>query len=192
MNTPAHLLLAAAVFAKPDSPKITTAAITGALLPDISLYAMASFSLFILGNTPNHVFAVQYFSDSWQQVFAIDNSFILWGMIAAFALWARKPWLIALTGSAILHLSFDFPLHHDDARMHFWPVSNWIFESPLSYWDSNHYGRIISGLEQLMVVGIFALLWRRFKTPRIRALFAVLTIVELAPIIIFGLMFQHH
>jgi len=192
MNTPAHLLLAAAVFAKPECPKITTAAITGALFPDISLYIMASFSLLVLGNTPNHVFNVQYFSPLWQQVFAVDNSFILWGMLAAFALWARKPWLIAFTGSAILHLCFDFPLHHDDARMHFWPVSNWIFHSPISYWDSNHYGQIISVLEQLMAVGLFILLWRRFKTPKIRAFYALLTAIELAPIIIFALLPPHH
>ncbi len=189
MNTPAHLLLAAAVFAKPECPKITVSAITGALLPDVSLYVMAGFSLFILDNSPGYVFATQYFSTNWQQVFAIDNSFILWAILGGLALWLRKSWLIALTGGALLHLCFDFPLHHDDARMHFWPVSTWVFESPLSYWDSQHFGGIISLLEQLMVISILVLLWRRFKTVPIRVFYILLTVAELAPVIIFALMF---
>ncbi len=189
MNTPAHLLLAAVVFAKPDSPKITAAAITGALLPDLSLYLLAGFSLFVLGNGHDYVFNQQYFSPLWQQIFAIDNSFILWGLLAGFAFWARKPWLVALTGSAILHLCFDFPLHHDDARMHFWPVSNWIFESPISYWDSRHYGQIISVLEYILVIGVFIVLWRCFKSPRMRMVYALLATIEIAPIVIFTLFF---
>jgi hypothetical protein len=189
MNTPAHLLLAAGVFAKPDSPKITTTAIIGGLLPDISLYLMAAYSLFINGHGPDYVFNVQYFSDSWQQIFAIDNSFILWGIFLGFALWQRNGWLIALTGGAILHLCLDFPLHHHDARQHFWPISNWVFHSPFSYWDSNHYGTVISALEQTFVVVIWVVLWRRFTSTKMRIFFTSLAFIELAPILIFGMMF---
>lgn len=189
MNTPAHLLLAAGVFAIPDKPKITTAAILGGLLPDLSLYLMAGFSLLILGNSPDYVFDTQYFSTSWQQVFAIDNSFILWGLLFGFAIVRRNGWLIALTGGALLHLGFDFPLHNDDARRHFWPLSNWVFHSPVSYWDSNHYGNIIAVLEQIFVISILTSLWRRFKSPKMRALYTAIALVELAPAIIFGLMF---
>lgn len=189
MNTPAHLLFAAGLFAKPDSPKITVAAMIGGLLPDLSLYIMASFSLFILGNSPAYVFDVQYFSPLWQQIFAIDNSFILWGIVCVTAVYIKKPWLIALSGSALLHLCFDFPLHHDDARQHFWPISNWVFESPYSYWDKNHHGGIISIIEQVLVIVIWAFLCRRFKSTKMRALFTALALMEVAPIIIFGLMF---
>ncbi len=189
MNTPAHLLFAAGAFAKPDSPKITTAAMIGGLLPDLSLYIMASFSLFILGNSPAYVFDVQYFSPLWQQIFAIDNSFILWGIMLATAIWVKKPWLIALSGGALLHLSLDFPLHHDDARQHFWPITDWVFESPYSYWDKNHHGGIISIIEQILVLGVWIFLWRRFKSIRMRTIYTVLALMEAAPIIIFGLMF---
>jgi hypothetical protein len=189
MNTPAHLLLAAGVFAKPDSPKVTAAAIIGGFLPDLSLYLMACVSLFILGNDPNHVFNVQYFSESWQQVFAIDNSFILWGILFAITLWRRLDWGIAVTGGALLHLSFDFPLHHDDARQHFWPLTSWVFESPVSYWDKAHHGGIVSALEQTMVLGVLILLWRRFKSTKMRIFFTVIALIEIAPIIIFWWMF---
>jgi hypothetical protein len=188
MNTPAHLLLAAAVFAKPDSPKITSAAIIGGLIPDVSLYVMAAFSLFVLGNTPDYVFNVQYFSDNWQQVFAVDNSFILWGILLAFALWIKKDWLIALSGGAFLHLCFDFALHRNDARMQFWPLSDWVFRSPFSYWDNAYYGATISTLEQSLVLGLLFLLWRKFKSLKMRIFYAILAALNVAPHIIFGLM----
>jgi len=34
-----------------------------------------------------------------------------------------------------LHALFDFPLHHDDGHRHFWPFSEFRFDSPVSYWD---------------------------------------------------------
>lgn len=188
MNTPAHLLLAAGVFAKPDCPKVTAAAIIGGLLPDLSLYILTTTSLFLLGNNPDYVFDVQYFSDSWQQIFAIDNSFILWGILLGVAVWLRAAWFIVLSGSAVLHLCFDFPLHHDDARPHFWPLSDWVFQSPLSYWDSAHYGIIISVFEQTLVIGVLILLWQRFKSARMRAFFTIVALLEIAPVIIFGMM----
>jgi len=71
LNTPAHLIVAAAVFAKPNQPKIIWAALIGGVLPDLSLYALAAWSMFIQGNSAQHVFDVQYFSADWQQIFAI-------------------------------------------------------------------------------------------------------------------------
>ncbi|WP_328795072.1 hypothetical protein [Jannaschia marina] len=41
MNTPAHLIIGLAAFGKPGRPRVTAAALCGALLPDLSLYLMA-------------------------------------------------------------------------------------------------------------------------------------------------------
>lgn len=101
---------------------------TGAVLPDLSLYLMAGTALFILGIAPQVVFDELYFSRAWQTVFAIDNSFVVWGVLLALALYHRVQWAVALTGAAMLHLSLDFPLHHDDGRPHFWPFSDWVLK----------------------------------------------------------------
>ena len=53
----------------------------------------------------------------------------------------------------ILHCLTDLPLHHDDAHAHFLPLSNWRFESPISYWDARHHGRLIAAVEMLFVLG---------------------------------------
>nr|WP_309501417.1 hypothetical protein [uncultured Roseovarius sp.] len=90
MNTPAHLIFAAAAFAKPGAPRRTWAALAGALAPDLSLYVMSIWALYVQGLDPGHVFGTLYFSDSWQNVFRVDNSFLVWGGAAGDLLVARQ------------------------------------------------------------------------------------------------------
>ena len=161
MNTPAHLLLGAAAFARPGTTKVLIAALFGALAPDLSLYLMAGTALFMLQIPPQIVFNELYFSDAWQTVFAIDNSFLVWGALCAIAVWRQAPWAVALTGAALLHLALDMPLHHDDGRPHFWPLTSWVFESPYSYWDRAHGAMWIAPIEAVLAVVAAAWLWWR-------------------------------
>ena len=101
MNTPARLIFAAAAFGKPDQDKVTRAALIGGFLPDLLLYLMAWVSIFMLGITPEHVFDVLYFSDAWQQVFAIDNSFVLWGIALAASLYLHPPFGLRSVGELV-------------------------------------------------------------------------------------------
>ncbi len=133
----------------------------GALLPDLSLYVMAGTALFVLGIPPQIVFDELYFSQSWQTVFAIDNSFLVWGVALALALWSRSESAIALVAAALLHLCLDFPLHHDDGRPHFWPLSDWVFESPVSYWDRNRGAMWIAPAEAVVALAAAVALWRQ-------------------------------
>ncbi len=178
MNTPAHLLIGAAAFGKANQKATTIAAIFGALTPDLSLYVMVSVSIWVLNIPPGIVFNELYFSDGWQKVFAIDNSFILWGVACAVAVWRRSAIFIAFTGAALLHLVFDFPLHTDDARMHFWPVTSWVYESPVSYWDRRAYAGVVGPMEVAMSCGAAYLIWRREGSRLIIALAAALLAAE--------------
>jgi len=108
MNTPAHLIFGAVAFGKPGNPRVTTAALIGAFLPDLSLYVMVAWSIWIRGIDPNIVFHQYYYSAEWQQVFAVDNSFVLWGVLLAFAIWGKKPALIAFAGAGFVHLCLTF------------------------------------------------------------------------------------
>lgn len=56
MNTPAHLIFGLVAFGKPGAPKVTAAALAGALIPDLSLYLMAGWHLIVLQTDPNIVF----------------------------------------------------------------------------------------------------------------------------------------
>ena len=179
MNTPAHLIFGAAAFGKSGQPWVTVAALAGALAPDISLYAMAGWYLFVLGTSPQIVFDQLYFSTAWMQVFRIDNSFILWGIGFAFALWAKSGWAVAFCGAALLHLALDFPFHHDDGRPQFWPLTMWIFESPLSYWDNRRGAAWLGPLEGAACILLFVVIFRRFRSWLMRLGMGVVLALEL-------------
>lgn len=178
MNTPAHLIFGAAAFARPEKPNTLTAALAGALAPDLSLYLMVGVSIWILDVPARTVFGDYYYSDAWQSVFAVDNSFILWGVLLAVALWRKWTLVTAFAGAAVLHLCFDFPLHTHDARMHFWPVSDWVFQSPISYWDNRAHAGIVGSMEVTMSVGLAALLATRFQRLWPRLVLGVLAVAE--------------
>lgn len=204
MNTPAHLIIGAAAFARPGDKAVNSAALAGAVIPDLSLYIMAANELFILKTDPGIVFGQMYFSEEWQRIFAIDNSVFLWAtvLIAGLALQtkrdaelggaARTPrswmksfpvsanWVAVLGAAALLHIALDFPLHHDDGRAHFWPLSDWIFESPLSYWDSAHFGQIVGPLEGVLCLCLCAVLWLRFRGWLARSMIAAAGVIELS------------
>lgn len=190
MNTPTHLLVGVAAFAKPDDKAVSLAALAGALMPDASLYVMFFWHQFVIGTPPDVIFGQLYYSDYWQLIFAIDNSFLLWGgtLLAGIAL--RWQVLIAFAGAGFLHLLCDFPLHHDDARPHFWPVTMWKFESPISYWDPAHYGRVAAALEALFVVFLSVIIWRRFPSRWTRTAVVLGALLTIAPFIVFGLILQ--
>ncbi len=180
MNTPAHLIFGKAAFAQEQVRGTTAAALFGALIPDLSLYLLVGWHFLILNTPADVVFNVLYFSSSWQAIFRIDNSFLLWGIGISFAIWAKRPIWIALCGAALLHLVLDFPLHHNDGRAHFWPMSDWIFQSPVSYWNRNHHAGIVGPIEVLLVLVCSVLLYRRFKSWIKRALLGLLLMAELA------------
>ena len=179
MNTPAHLLIGAAAFSRRDERRITAAAILGGLFPDLSLYLMAGVSMFILEISPQRVFNELYYSDTWQQVFAIDNSFVLFGALLAWAIWAKRLAWIAFSGAALLHLALDFPFHGEDARMHFWPVTDWKFESPWSYWDTRAGANIIGPLEAGLSIVASVVLWVRHTSWAFRTFVLALLALEL-------------
>ncbi|MBW4707695.1 cobalamin biosynthesis protein CobQ [Roseobacter sp. YSTF-M11] len=179
MNTPAHLLIGAAALGHKGDAALVWAAMVGALLPDLSLYLLAGGALYLFDIAPSIVFNELYFSTTWQIVFAIDNSIVLWGLLVGVAIWRRVPWAIALTGAALLHLLLDFPLHHDDGRAHFWPLTGWVFESPVSYWDRDHGAMWIAPLEAFVAVGAAMLLWKRQFGWRVLVPVGVLVMAEL-------------
>ena len=161
MNTPAHLLIGAAAFSRSDKRGTRTAALAGSLLPDLSLYLLAGVALFVQRIPPQVVFDELYFSDSWQAIFRVDNSLVLWGLGLAIALWRRAAVAIAFTGAGLLHLVTDFLLHNDDARAHLWPLTDWRFISPVSYWDSAHGAHVVAPILGLLAVVAGAwLIWR--------------------------------
>lgn len=177
MNTPAHLLVGGALFGRASKTTLF-AALAGSFLPDASLYIMGGVALWILQIPPQRVFNELYFSDAWQTVFAIDNSVLVWGMLLLVALRRGSDWGVALTAAALTHIALDFPLHHDDGRPHFWPLTNWVFESPISYWDRAHGASWVAPIEAVLALIAAVAIWFSHRQVAIAICVALLLAAE--------------
>lgn len=180
MNTPSHMLIGAAAFARPASPATLLASLAGGFAPDLPMLAMVLWARRIAGVPEREVFGQLYFSDRWQAVFAVDHGFFVWGALFALALWRKLPVMAAFAGSGLMHAAADFLTHNDDARRQFWPVSDWVFQSPVSYWDARFYGGPFAIFEFALALALTGfLLWRlRGVWPR------VLVLATAAPLIL--------
>ncbi len=174
MNTPAHLLIGAAAFARPARGPTLWAALLGSLLPDLSLYVMVGASLFVLGIPEQVVFGQLYFSPAWQTVFAVDNSFILWGVTLVIGVWRGWHFLTVAASAGLLHLAMDFALHAGDGRPQFWPLSDWVFHSPVSYWNSAHHAHWVVPVSVAVCALSYVVLWQRGLSVSAKLFFAVL------------------
>ncbi|MEM7565947.1 MAG: hypothetical protein AAF321_01825 [Pseudomonadota bacterium] len=221
MNTQTHLLAAAAVLARPGRPWRNAAVLAGALLPDLSIYALFVWSR-AAGIPQETVWGELYWSQPWQAWSALSNSAPIWALLAlcawlamraertlspatfvtvalsaallvaalqtresllgvafivaigaaAFFLPARPRLasaLLVMGLAALLHLALDAPVHVDDAHRHLWPLGDWRFRSPVSYWDPDHHGRLASAVEALLGLALCVVVWRRFRSWWVRA-----------------------
>ena len=180
MNTPAHLLVGGAAFARVDKRWSLFAAMGGALAPDLSLYLLAGWHLGVLGTPAQVVFDELYFSEAWQSVFAIDNSIFVWGGLMLLGVYRKSALLKIFSASALLHIALDFPLHAGDGRPHFWPLTDWVFFSPISYWDDRFYGGLVGPAELLLAAVCAVVLFLRYRTIPARGVFLTLLALEAA------------
>lgn len=152
MNTPAHIVLNLLCVGRLDAASVIVPTVVGAILPDVPMFVMYFVAKVIWQQPERLIWTKTYHQTGWQNFIDLFNSVPLmlvglglcWGMNVQFG--------VLLFASMLLHIAGDFPLHRDDAHRHFFPLSNWRFYSPVSYWDPRYHGRIVTTLEQLAVI----------------------------------------
>ena len=177
------MLAAAALLSKPGRTARNAAILFGAVLPDLSI-----FVLFFWARAQDisqaRIWRELYWQEPWQILSAISNSFPIWTLALLIGLVARSKVVMVLAGAVLIHLVLDFPVHADDAHKHFWPLTDWRFHSPLSYWDPSHNSRYVMLAELLICTVCIAALWQRFSNWAVRAMLA-LGLVSLALVPLF-------
>jgi hypothetical protein len=183
MFTQTHLLLGAAVYARPGNRAVAIAGLLGALVPDTDVWLMFLIER-LHGASGCEVFHYRYWEPPWTTLQMVLNSIPAYLMlVAAGATFmilqgtrsrAFGLLLIAFASSALLHVSIDFMLHHDDARAQWMPLSSWIFRSPVSYWDPAYYGAAFVPFEIGLGLALVLLVGRRFGDRRLWAILAIL------------------
>jgi len=182
MNTPSHLLLHWGIRKYLKDKKeisIPKSFVFWSIAPDIWLYFCVFLYIPIstyffwnsLGYTFRHMFDTLYFYHpvwifSYNVLHAPMMLFLFFLIIKIFQNNLGKHYRILLWFIVwcILHSVFDIPLHHDDGPRIFYPFSDYMFSSPISYWDRDYYANYVSPVEICLSLSILLyILFTPFK-----------------------------
>lgn len=211
MMTQTHILIGAALFARPRRIGITVAAIAGGIIPDIAIFVMYGIEK-SKGTAESAIWNEVYWQPFWQDVVATGNSIPFYlGLLVATIGWqrirrrekrdhdeletsaepSRRGAQLGSCGvvfalACLVHMACDFPLHNDDAHRHLFPLSNFKFYSPVSYWDPKHFGLIAMTIECCLGIYLAWKLMRRFKHLAAKLAWAALALPYFAAIAFIG------
>ncbi len=174
MNTPAHILVNLAIFTRPNRAKVVSAIALGAFFPDIPIFLFYFYEKVILGNLEGAIWGVNYNESPWHILIQYAHSFVITGALGVVCYFKKWRYFAFFFASMFFHSVFDFPVHHDDAHSHFLPISQYKFQSPLSYWDPRHYGQYFMIFESVLVLVLFFRLQK--KSLKIRTWVALSTV----------------
>lgn len=138
----------------------------------------------LLGKTQSEIWDVLYFQNPTQFFDALFNSIPVYATLALigwFVLRSNKHKALAgltlvFALAALIHIATDIPVHASDAHRHLWPISDWRYYSPLSYWEADHHAAWVSMAEGLLGIGLCAILWKRFKARWVKISLGLLVI----------------
>ncbi len=165
MNTVTHLAIGGVLYGRRGKPRRLLWALAGALLPDFFIFVLFFYALFA-GIPEDVLWGQLYYSEGWTLIFSASNSIFLYGPLFLVGLWRYSDTLGPLGGAGLAHIALDLPVHHDDGHAHFWPLSDWVYESPLSYWDPGQYGSYVGAFDALLALGAGFILASRYGTRR--------------------------
>lgn len=176
MITTSHILMGAVVTTRANMrPWLIALGWLGGGFPDTSMFIMVAASRMGLAGSSNLWRKPDglYWNEPWSTLTDMLHSIPIWGAIAllGYLLWRRTSglWvnvglaLLVFSTGAFLHSIADMLTHTNDAHAHFLPLSDWHFNSPVSYWQRDHYGREFGIFEIFLNVGIVGYLIWQFK-----------------------------
>jgi hypothetical protein len=163
MFTPGHAVLNLTVLGRRRRPDLVAPVLIGAVLPDLPMFLFYFWDRAVLRVPEVVIWSERYFESGWwQTLIDLCHSLPLGLALLTVASFGHAPRVAAGAASMLLHSLVDLAVHHEDAHRHLFPLSNWRFASPVSYWDPHHYGAVAAGGEWFVVVVGSAVLWRRY------------------------------
>ncbi len=176
MNTPAHAIFNLLVLSPRRRTESVIPVAVGSLLPDLPMIWFYFHHKVVLRTSEAIIWTEAYYRPAWQALFDSFNSLPLLvpAALAAWALKARRTGLLLV--SMALHAVCDLPLHNEDAHRHFYPLSDWRFASPISYWDPGHFGFYFGLAEILLVISGTIFLLRRYRAPLAHSVVATVAV----------------
>ena len=161
--------------------------ILGGLAPDLGLYLMtglaAAYYPLTQGLSLEETFRL-VFDDLFYTSpgFIVAHNLLHAPLVIAALIgageWAKRSSRLPRTGRALqafglgcaVHTALDIPVHHNDGPLLLFPF-DWSlrFNSPVSYYDPDHYGSIVAPVDlTITVVGLAAIGWVALRRRRSR------------------------
>ena len=137
--------------------------VVGAILPDLPVFFFFAWYSLIDPTPQDIIWRSLYFDEKWQLFFNLFNSIPIYTLLALTAYYFSRRKLFIFSLANLLHFVEDFFLHMEDAHDHFFPLSNYRFNSAISYWDSEGYGHYVASLEAIIVVVLSVFLFKKLK-----------------------------
>jgi hypothetical protein len=149
MHTPGHVVLNLTVIGSVFGHE--GAIVAGAIIPDLPIVALYLFER-SRGTPTDIIWSVCYQRKHWLAIIhgAHSAPLALAGMLVGG--FFHQTAVILFFVSVLAHALCDFPLHAMDAHRHFFPISDYRFISPISYWDIRYHGRTVARIEGLLVL----------------------------------------
>lgn len=186
MVTQSHVVLNIAFLSKRDKPFLHFYAFIGAVLPDLPMFIFFAIETFIRKTPQRELWGSRYFMEAWQTFFDLFNAIPLILIVLGIGYYLlNSERTVVFAWSMLLHCGFDFITHHDDGHHHFFPLSDFAFESPISYWDDDHYAGIVAPIERLVMLVASIYLFPRLKTRLARAALVVINVLFLGSYFLF-------
>ena len=179
MNTPSHVILNLALLGRRSQSHLNSPIFWGAMVPDLAMFGFYGWAKLIAQMDESTIWREAYYEPFWQTIFDIGNSIPLAVLVIAIAVWLGKRYptwqpvtagAIFLSVSVIFHCLGDLPVHVDDGHRHFWPLSNFRFESSISYWDPDHHGGIVALIEFFLVMVASVRVWQVLQSRWLKGL----------------------
>ena len=165
MTTQSHAILNIALLSRRNRSFLHSYACLGAVIPDLPIFIFFAVESFILRTPQREMWGSRYFMEAWQNFFDIFNSVPLILIVLGIGYYLiHSERLTVVAWSMLIHCAFDFLTHNDDGHHHFFPLSDFIFASPISYWDRDHYAEIFAPIERLVILAASIYLFPRLKT----------------------------
>ena len=151
--------------------------VAGGLAPDLGLYALtAGAAVFFplargmsFQEAMQHAFDDLFFDDpAWIAIHNTLHSPVVLAALAAVGKLSGRRALMAFAAGCFLHTAMDIPVHHNDGPLVFFPF-DWEtrFDSPVSYYDADHYGKIVAPIDfAITILGGAAVLGSWLKSRR--------------------------
>ena len=181
MTTQSHAILNIAILSKRYKPYLHSYACLGAVIPDVPIFIFFAVQTFILRTPQREMWGSRYFMEAWQNFFDIFNAVPLILIVLGIGYFLlRSERMTIFAWSMLIHCAFDFLTHHDDGHRHFFPLSDFLFASPISYWDRNYHAGIVEPIERLVIIAASIYLFPRLKTRLGRIVLVAINVLFLA------------